>query len=169
MAWQDETVPMLRILIADTNVDEPEYSDSQLRELCIVAAKLIIKEIKFSNTYTITISAQTISPDPSTDEDFMNFMVLKAACLADHGQFRAKALLEGIRVNCGPTGLAVSGHLAGFETLLSVGPCKAYEELKTQYLFSNNLAVRGIFGPFVGNKYDPINLRRYDNQRTNHY
>lgn len=168
MAWQNEVVPMLRILIADTDV-EPEYSDTQLAEISVVAAKLIVKEIKFRNTYTITVSALTISPDPSTDEDFMNFMVLKAACLADHGQFRAKALLEGIRVNCGPTSLAVGGHLAGFKTLLEVGPCKTYEELKKQYLFSNNLAVRGIFGPFVGNNFDPRNLRHYAYSRTNNY
>src|SRR5687768_8815738 len=131
MAWLDEAVPMLRILINDFS-DEPTYSDSRLTDLLITSAYLVKREIHLVNSYTISISTKSISPDPISNDDdlFISLLVLKAACLADQSTYRTKALLEGVRAAMGPATLAISGNLIGFKTLLEVGPCKAYEEMK---------------------------------------
>jgi hypothetical protein len=159
MSWLDEAIPMLRILINDLSA-EPEYSDSRLTQLLISSARLVKMELDFDNDYTISVATLSITPDPLAqgEEEFINFAVLYAACVADAGQFRAKALLEGIRVSCGPASISVGGHLKGFQTLLEVGPCKTYEELKMQYMFGDRAPAKGIFGPFVNNKFDPRSL-----------
>ena len=114
-------------------------------------------ELNFTN-YTVT--NDLVTPDPSNDDDFLNFIILKTSCLLDQGRFRAKALLEGIRVNCGPASFSVSGNLKGFETLLSDGPCAMYKELKNQYRFGKGLSSRAIISVFTGNQFDARDLYR---------
>ncbi len=158
MSWLDEAIPMLRVLINDWG-DEPEFTDTRLKDALVVAAKLVAFQFQFTN-YTVTQSTLSVSPDPveNADDPFLNLSVLKAACIVDQGQFRAKAALEGISVHCGPGSISVSSHLKGFKEILEIGPCKMYEELKTQYLYGNINVVKGIFGPFVNNKFDPRSL-----------
>lgn len=154
MAWQDDGVAMLRILINDMS-STPEYATCRLEEILAVAARFIIQDISFSTVYTVNVSEVTISPDPVTDIEFMNFMVLKAACLVDQATFRVKAALEGIKAACGPINLSVSNHIGGFKTLLEQGPCKTYAELKKEYSFGNLSIIRGVFSPFVSNNFYP--------------
>jgi hypothetical protein len=168
MSWQDETIPMLRVLINDLSAS-PTYSDDRLEQTLIVAAKLVYQDIDISYTYTISIENVSISPDPTTNSDdaFLNFIVLKAACIADQSTFRTKAALEGIRAALGPASLSVGGHLPGFKTLLELGPCATYTEMKEQFEFGNVNIVKGILSPFVGNRFDPKTLYGYDTRREN--
>ena len=75
---------MLRVVIFDLETT-PTYSDSRLEEMLIASAHLVTQDIDFSTSYSIDILGQSITPDPtdSTDKEFVNFVVLKAACLAD--------------------------------------------------------------------------------------
>lgn len=155
--YLEDSIPALRILIADLD-DEPMYSDARLSQIFFVAARYVAMELRFDLTYTVGVAS--ISPDPSSDIDFLNFVILKAACLTDHGTYRAKALLEGIRVSCGPAAMSLGGHLSGFETLLENGPCAMYEQLKTQYKFGKGLSSRAIISVFTGNQFDARNLYR---------
>lgn len=168
MAWQDEMIPMLRILINDFS-SEPTYSDERLTDLIITSAYLVNNEANITTDYNISMSLKTISPDPiNIDDDlFVSLVMLKAACLADQSTFRTKALLEGVKAAMGPASLTVAGHLAGFKTLLELGPCKAFEDLKLQAAFSMGLNVRAILSPFVGNKFDPSILRTSDSRDRN--
>jgi hypothetical protein len=163
MSWLDEAVPTLRILINDLT-DEPTYTDDRLVEILLVASKMVIQELDFDADYVATF-ANGVVPDPEDEEDyaFINFATLKAACIADQGQYRSRALLEGIRVSCGPTSLGVSGNLAGFYKLVEIGPCKMYAELATQYAFGDRLPARAVLSPFVGNNFDPSILSQYRN------
>jgi len=158
MAWIDDTIETLRVIIADLDEDNYIYTDERLTQIIYVAAKYVAMELRFDLTYTVTNTS--ISPDPSTDYDFTNFIVLKAACLADEGTFRSKALLEGIRVSCGPASMSVGGNLSGFETLLSDGPCAMYKQLKNQYRFGKGLASKAIISVFTGNQFDARDLYR---------
>ncbi len=162
MAWQDETVPILRVMLNDMGCGELTYTDSRLIELLLAAAYLNVAFIPFPTTYTVTISTETISPDPSTDAPFLSFMTLKAACLADTNTFRSKAFAAGIEARCGPATLRTGQHLQGFQTLLEEGPCKAFEELRDEFIFNGNTkAIRAVLSPFVGNQFDPsISLGR---------
>lgn len=164
MSWLDEAIPMLRILIADIS-DPPEYSDERLEELLTVSAKLVNQELTFDWNYVVSVSALTVTPDPldNSDDAFINFSVMKAACIADQGKFRARALMEGIRIQCGPGSLGVSGNLSGFETLLDKGPCETYKELAKQYSFGDRLPIRAVMSPFVSNNFDPSTLGGYYN------
>jgi hypothetical protein len=158
MSWLDEAIPMVRILINDWD-EQPQFSDARLTDALIASAKLVAWQFGFTS-YAISTSNLSVTPDPvdNKDETFLNLSVLKAACLVDHGQYRAKAALEGLKVSCGPGSLSVGGHLAGFKTILELGPCSTYEELRNQYLYGNVNVVKGIFGPFINNKFDPYSL-----------
>lgn len=160
MSWQSDGIIMLRIMLND-NCDDPQYSDSSLEQLLVVAAHYVITDVSLSVDYEVSISDMTITPDPTDDprdEVFINFMVLKAACLADQGNFRLKAALEGIKAVLGPAALSVGGNLRGYLTILEQGPCKAYADMKKDFAFGNT-TVKAIFSPFVGNRFDPLNLR----------
>lgn len=160
MGWQQEATLMLRTLIFDF-ADEPEYSDSRLLQLLIVSAKLVNQDVSLDNDYTVSMTSLSITPDPLAleDEEFLGLICLKAACLADQGQYRSRMLLEGIRVSCGPGSLSVSSHLAGFAKLLEEGHCAAYNALVKQKLFGGTSAIRAVMGVFVGNRFDPKSLR----------
>ncbi len=149
-------VTMLRVLISDLD-NVPVYSDARLQQVLVVAAQYVKKDINF-NQYTINIGTPNISPDPTLDPNiddvYTNFVVLKGACYMDQSTFRTKALLEGLTSRCGPATLAVVGNLRGYKELLEVGPCKAYDVFKYEYLFGNP-PFRTILGPFVGNLFDP--------------
>lgn len=154
--WLEESTEVLRILINDFG-DTPDYQDNTLEQLLIVAAKYIIKEVQLGTTYTVTFSTGDVSPDPSSDADFMNFVVLKASCLINNWKFDDLAVIQGIRANLGPASMQVDTSTNVLLALLQEGPCKAYEELKQQHNFGRVGVVRGIFGPFVSNKYWPEN------------
>lgn len=170
--WLDESVIMLRIIIGDVAC-EPENTDQQLKELLVTAARLTQFELpsKFKNTYAISVRNLTVAPDPleQDDQDFITLATLRGACIADQGQFRARALMEGIRVSCGPGSLSVSGNLKGFETLIKEGPCKTYKEAINQYLFGNRDYVRGILSPFVSNSFQPESLPYFRNSGNGSY
>lgn len=111
MSWQTEIVEQVRVIIND--IDEPQtYSDSRIERVCIIGAVQVLREIDFSSTYTINISTQTISPDPSEistkDNDFMHLVSLKVACLILTGECRKYALC-GVSVDDGPSSIDMKG------------------------------------------------------------
>lgn len=153
--WQDTAIPILRTLLNDAACGEATYSESRLEELCIAAAHFNVQELPFETTYTVSIPNASITPDPESDVTFINFMVLRAACISDHGLFRERALLSGIEARCGPTVLRTMQHVAGFQTLLLEGPCKAFQELKNSFIFGNTNIIRAVLSPFTGNEFQP--------------
>lgn len=164
MAWQDEAIPMLRVLINDFDA-EPRYTDSRLTDILVAAAFIVNQEVQFETEYTVTMSVKTISPDPTTEGDdyYLSMVILKGACIADQSTYRTKALLEGVRAALGPATLAIAGNLNGFAKILEIGACSTYEQLRDNASFGTNaLNVRAILSPFVGNKFDPSILRIND-------
>lgn len=162
MSWQDEAIPLLRTILNDAGCGGATFTESRLEDLLLASAHMIIQDIPFSTSYTVSISAGTISPDPASNVEFINFMVLKAACFSDEGTFRVRALAAGIEARCGPAMLRTMQHINGFETLLTEGPCKAYEQLKTDYVFGNTNVIKAVLSPFAGNSFDPSYLRTND-------
>ena len=170
--WDTTLVTMVRVMINDLET-VPVYSDARLEQLIVVAATYVLREIHLPITYTITIDTPGISPDPTEattlDDDFSAFIVLKAACLADNATYRTKVAMEGIKAKLGPAELEVRGGTDAFFKLFAAGPCKAYEDLKTQYLFGGTgllRSVHAILSPFVSNTFNPVyNLSVYNNER----
>lgn len=150
--WETDMVLMLRIIIND--LAEVSYTDPQLEQIIVVAAQFVQQEIEL-DTYTISISNGTIAPDPMSDIMFVNLVVLKAACMTDFNSFRTRVVTDGIEARAGLATLKVSGNSAGYKTLIEVGPCKAYENLKNDYMFSNGSLIHAVFSPFVSDTFKP--------------
>ena len=102
MSWKNEIPIIVRVWINDLS-DTPTYSDDRIKQLIVVAAQYVKREMNFNTVYTIDTLTQSISPDPTTlaapDQDFIGFVALKAACLLDQSTFRTKAASEGIRAS----------------------------------------------------------------------
>ena len=81
MAWTTDLVLMFRSLIGD--LDSSSFTDDRLQQILVVAAYNVQNDGDFSTTYTIDVSAKTISPDPYTtgDVDFSTLTIYKAACI----------------------------------------------------------------------------------------
>jgi hypothetical protein len=171
--WAGATINMLRVVIDDNAYQGSyKYTDTRLRQVLVTAAMYVCQEITFDTTYTIDVIDSTISPDPYTNDDkiFMNMIVLKAACLIDHSNFRQRSFTAGLEAKCGPATMRTLNHLQGFKDLIELGPCNMYEKLKEEQQFGGdalNSVVHFILSPFVGDDFDPISTFNtyYDNQR----
>ena len=160
MSWQNTSLLMLRTMLNDAGVSEMRYSTQRLEELLITSAYFLPLEINFNSIYLIDVGAYTITPDPSAETDgdeFISFMVLKAACIADEGNFRNAALLQGVNARVGPAHINTSSYGSHLTTLLTEGPCKAFQELRSEYNFSyeGKKIIRAVMSPFAANKFDP--------------
>ena len=160
--WQNTSLLMLRTMLNDAGCGESKYSNDRLEDLLITAAYLLPIDVNFNTTYTIDVEAYTISPDPigQTDgTDFISFMVLKAACIADEGNFRTSALLQGVSARCGPASITTANYGAYLKELLTAGPCKSYDNLSNEYNFSyeGKQIIKAVMSPFAANDFDPGN------------
>lgn len=160
MAWQLELPIIVRVWINDLE-DQPTYSDDRIQQVITVAAQNVIREVNFTENYVVDVVNLTITPDPTElsvkDNDFIALTALKSACILDQSTFRTKAVNEGIRTSLASASLSVQGNLKGYQTLLEVGPCAMYSQLRTEYEVGNPNTCQAILGPFIGNKFDPRN------------
>ena len=174
MSWQLEIPIIVRVWINDLD-DNPTYSDARLKQVVVVSALNVKREVSFTESYDIDILNETISPDPtvdnSLDNDFTALVALKAACILDQSTYRTKAVNEGIKTSLASASLSVQGNLKGYQTLLEVGPCAMYSQLRTEFEVGNPNTCQAILSPFVGNKFDPRNTssRLGGSYRNGHY
>ena len=160
MTWDDVMVIMLRVMINDDLIGtECQYTDTRLKRILSVGAQYVIQEIKLDTIYTVDVLTPNITPDPTgltpQDDTFINFVVLKAACIADQSLFRTKSLVAGLRARCGPAIMETKEHLKGFKDLIEIGPCKAYDTLKDEHNFTDVTTIQAVLSPFVSNAFDP--------------
>lgn len=148
MSWQDEMVPIVRALIND--MDSPTtYSDTRLEETIVIAAQMTNLFITFGNTYTISVSSTSISPDPteSRDDAFINLVSLRAACFIYDSEAKQASRL-GIRVNDGPSSIDVSGRLSSALALAKKFQ-DMYDFARVQYLAGNSIAGQAVLTPYT--------------------
>ena len=152
---------MLRTMLNDAGCDGTNtYSTQRLEDLLITSAYFLPIDINFKSSYVIDVSAYSITPNPDSQDDgkeFISFMVLKAACLADEGAFRNAALLQGVTARLGPASLQTASYGAQLAILLNEGPCRAFEELKKAYNFGYKGAqtIQAVMSPFASNDFFP--------------
>jgi hypothetical protein len=60
----------------------------------------------------------------------------------------------------------VSGAASALLDIIKIGYCKTYSDLKKDFMYNNLAHIRGIFGPFVSNVFDPCSLGRNNNARN---
>jgi len=152
---------MLRTMLNDAGCDgNNTYSTQRLEDLLITSAYFLPIDINFKSSYVVDVSAYSITPNPDSQDDgkeFVSFMVLKAACLADEGAFRNAALLQGVTARLGPASLQTASYGAQLAILLNEGPCRAFEELKKTYNFGYKGAqiIQAVMSPFASNDFFP--------------
>jgi len=160
--WQNTSLIILRTLLNDAGCDAVRYPPQRLSDLLITAAYFLPLDINFSTDFVVNVETRTITPSPidQTDGDeFINFMVLRAACMADEGNFRTAALAQGVSARLGPASLTTSNYGQYLHMLLDEGPCKTYDRLVEVYNMSyeGSKVIRAVLSPFVSNDYDPSN------------
>ena len=169
MSWTIEIPLITRVWINDLDAN-PTYSDARLKQVVVVAAMNVNREVSFSETYTISVVNETISPDPcldaSLDNDFTALVALKAACILDQSTYRTKAVNEGIKASLASAALDTKGNLKGYLDLLNVGPCAMYSQLRQEFEIGNPSVVEAVLSPFVGNGFDPSRLSSYHGERN---
>lgn len=133
MAWDSDSLYILRVLLDDLDEDAPRYSDDKLISLSVVAAYQLKQELDFDITYTINLSAETITPDPSSDEAFMNLMTLKAACSVNRGELLVAAN-RAIAVRDGKSSVDLRGVSDQKLKVIEKGWCAAYADARLDYL-----------------------------------
>ena len=148
--WQSTSLIMLRTMLNDAGCDGVRYTPQRLEDLLITSAYLLPLEIHFPTTYVVDVEVRTITPDPikQTDGDeFINFMVLKSACIADEGNFRTAALAQGVTARLGPASLQTNSYGQYLGTLLNV----------YNMSYDGSKIIRAVMSPFVANDYNPTN------------
>lgn len=150
---------MLRAVLAD--LDNETYEDERLEQLIAVAAKFVNQDLETS--YVVDITGSDITPDPvdSNDDLFINLVVVKSACLIDHGNMRIKAALAGLEAVAGPARLKVGGdNFASFRSLVEVGACAMYKTMLQDYKLGSGAICHAVLSPFISNNFDPDDLRQ---------
>jgi len=147
MAWQDDIVTMLRVVVDDTG-SNPLYSDSRLEEVIVVAAHMTKTDVDFDNDYTVSISDVTISPDPvgRGDNAFLNLVTLKAACLLANSEYKTEAG-RAISIRDGSSAIDQRGVAAAKKSWRD-SICEDYEKAEREYRIGNSQAGKSIIGPY---------------------
>lgn len=167
MSWEIEIPIIVRTLINDLE-DQQVYTDERLKQIISVAAKYVQFDVVLDHQYSVDVSTNTITPDPTIDRDeiFISLVSLKAACIVDQSILRTKAANEGIRAALGPALLSVNGSLDGIKMIIEMGACAAYDELVSHWDVAQATTARAILSPFVGNKFDPRSLHSIKTRRN---
>lgn len=152
MSWQDEMLEVVRVLVLDA--DGTKYEEDTLLRVIAVAAFQVATEINlFSSTYSVAVSNQTISPDPTSpatkDDSFTNLTCLKAACIINQGA-AMNAADQAVYVKDGSSAIDLRGALQGKLSLLKLGWCATYAKEKTDFQTSKTGSVAGaaVMTPF---------------------
>ena len=123
-------ISMLRVMIGDLS-DPPMFTDERLAQVIKASAYFTATELSCCssvNKPTLSLCGDFVE-DPLIYPEFVNLMILKAACIVDQGHARQQAIMSGVSAKCGPASLQISSS-NNFQVLLKEGPCAAYSALK---------------------------------------
>jgi len=168
MAWQAEMGTLMRVLLDDLIVPY-RFSDQRLAQTITAAAQLVLSELQFYQVFIADLQGLTITPDPTDreektrDDNFINLVCLKAACIAERGEAR-NAVRQGISIRDGSSAIDLRGPLEGRLKLLKDGYCKVYEDVKMDYKTGRFGVVAGaaimtpfrIFAGYGDQNYYPV-------------
>ncbi len=166
MAWQDNTNLMVRHIINDTDPDNYKYSDNRINSTIAVAAQLIVLEIEFDQQYSVDIASQTVSPDPSSDDAFINLVVLRAAVIIIGGEIKTESS-NAISIKDGPSAIDLRGVSS---TLLALYKdlSDRYDSVAHGYGYNTSIG-KAILGPYSpGSDYVSRTHSDYDS-RSNYF
>lgn len=133
-------VSLVRGLSGDTDT-VPDFSDSRVVQAIRAAAFYVTMDLVGCSS----IEKPTVDPcgnfceSPLDYPAFSMLVALRAACLMDIGQVRAKAASEGIRAVLGPASMQVAQASSSFVALFKWGSCSSYNAMREDLCFRNPL------------------------------
>jgi hypothetical protein len=150
MAWQDDMVIMVRVLINDLLAPQKK-ADAYIEQVIVTAGIFVDQETELATEYDFDVSTPDITPDPTDADDntFIALATLKAACLLNVGDYQ-KATGCGMRVRDGDSLVDTSVSFKGYKDILELGACAAYEKLKWEVEQLNLLGTGGAIGAVLG-------------------
>ena len=172
--WQAEMITLLRVLVDDL-ASPYTYTDGRLTQVLAVAAQLVTAELQFPYSFKANVQALTITPDPTDrsatgtrDDNFINLVCIKGACLIDRGEAK-KSVGQSIAIRDGSSSIDLRGAMEGRLKLLEKGWCNVYEETKLEYKAGRAGVVAGaaimtpfrVFAGFSDMAYYPVNEGRH--------
>lgn len=152
MAWQDEMIPTLRVMLGDLSETAPTYSDDSLEQTLLVAAKQVTAALVFDRAYAASVQNGTLSPDPTlgdaANESFVNLVTLKAACILDRTEASLSAR-RAIVVRDGSSMIDLSKVAESKVRLIEKGWCAVYADAALEYQYRRTQGVAGaaVMGP----------------------
>lgn len=151
MAWEDDMTEMLRVLVDDMD-EPPVFSDEKLLRVLTVAAFQVSSQLTFDHNFAVSISAQTISPDPTaaaySNPSFLNLTTTKAACIINQGSAMTAAA-RAIVVRDGGSMVDLRAIFGAKFKLIEQGWCAVYEDMKFEYQAGSvRVAGAAVLGPF---------------------
>ena len=146
MSWSESMIVITRQLVNDAGATST-YSDDRLEELLATAAILVMMEVDFATTYTITLSSPYVTPDPNTDMNFIALVSLKAACLILMGEWNTAAG-KAMSVRDGPSAIDSTG-IAKNKQVVSQTVCKQYTDAVFSYAYGDGSVGQAIVGPYA--------------------
>lgn len=147
MAWQDEVIESVRVLIGDM-ADTPTYSDDRIERVAVIGAQQMINDITFPVTYQVSIGNATITPDPTTaprDEAFIFLLSLKTACLIMSGETRTYAI-SSMKITDGPSSVDTGAAYTNVKGLAGT-ICDQYQQAKMLYVMGTLVPGAAILTP----------------------
>ena len=162
MAWKTDLVLMLRSLVGD--LDRTTYTDERLKQILVAGAYNVMSEADFSESYSVDITAVTISPDPveKNDTDFSCLTVFKSACILMGSEAKTQST-NAISIKDGPSSIDLREVSKNYYTLYK-DFCAKYDEILKTYQYNNTLVGQVILGPYSPGGYDtrffPVRLSR---------
>jgi hypothetical protein len=148
MAWQDEVIPIVRVLINDA-VPTYTYADSRLESIILAAAYMVVIDLDLKSTYAVSMSDETLEPDPTeaNDVSFINLMALKAAFLVLSNEAKL-AGKKAIQISDGPSSVSLGNRYTSAVEAAKDMDGK-YAKTKLEYLAGNSKAGQAIMTPFT--------------------
>jgi hypothetical protein len=152
MAWQDELVATLRVMLGDLSAT-PTYSDDSLEQTLVVGAFQVSASIPFNPPFAASVSNVTLTPDPTLDatrnDSFSNLTTLRAAAILDRTEASLYAR-RGIIVKDGSSAIDLSKVADAKLRLLEKGWNAVYEDARWEYLYNRiqNVAGAAVLTPF---------------------
>lgn len=136
---------ILRDLIGDV-ADVPTYSDDRLEQAIVSSAFLLLRQISFDEDYVVEVQCRTITPDPSSDYDFLALVVLRTAVLILSSELKTSSL-SSIKVVDGPSSVDMTSLSKTAKDLLAQAS-KQFEEAKLAHQIGNGGYGEAILSPY---------------------
>lgn len=150
MTWELVIPQIIRGLINDL-VPPYTYSDGRLEELIIISSHLLLNEITFDTTYTVSIQELTISPDPATDIGFINLVALKSSLIIIFNELKVSAA-QSVSVIDGPAKIQLTDVYKSKKDLYDILQ-KQYENAKIQHQLGNQNPGKAIMSSYPMEDY----------------